>query len=216
LGIVGGHAIDDRQAGLDRSAMAGIDASLDRGGEDHAPTFLQADESIAPGRMIGREARARDRDQASAVGKPGERRRNMAECGVRYSAVDMRRDRERRIHQHHARPQRAIEMVVDVRGVVLRDGETGKELSQQPGTDVRQLVQGQRRAGELGEDGEQAGASRWLEHDIRWRDRGRGDGDEGQVDGRGELLQRLAFPRTARMRRQKSCDLAQHLQLAHG
>ena len=51
-GIVGGYAIEDRQAGLDRSCMAGIDAPLDRGGEDHAPTFLETEEGVAPGWMI--------------------------------------------------------------------------------------------------------------------------------------------------------------------
>ena len=141
--IVGGHAIDDRQASLDRRAMACIGAPLDRGGENHAPTFLEAEKSVAPGRMIGSEARACDRDQPPAVGKAGERRRDMAQSGVRDGAVDMRCDRERRVHQHHARPQRAIEIVVDVSGVMLRDRDTGEELVQQPGTGLRQLVQDQ-------------------------------------------------------------------------
>jgi hypothetical protein len=42
----------------------------------------------------------------------------------------MGRDRERWV-KHDARPQRAVEMVVDVRGVMLRNRETGQELAEQ-------------------------------------------------------------------------------------
>ncbi len=72
------HAIDDRQAGLDRRAVAGIDTTIDRRGEHDAAAFLEADKGVAPGRMVGRDAGASDRDQPPAIGKASERRRDMA------------------------------------------------------------------------------------------------------------------------------------------
>jgi len=47
-------------------------------------------------------------------------------------------------------------MVVDVSSVMPGDGDTGKELVQQPGTSLRQLVQDEPAARELGKNGEQA------------------------------------------------------------
>ena len=126
----------------------------------------------------------------------------------------MCRDRERRVHQDHARPQRPIEMVVDVSGVMPGDRDTGKELVQQPGASLGQFVQDEPAACELREDREQPGPCRGLEHDIGRSDCGRRGGNEGKLDRRGELLQCLALLGSTCMGGQKSSDLAQHLQHA--
>ncbi len=90
----------------------------------------------------------------------------MAQGGVRDSTVDMRRGRERRVHQHDARAHGIVEMVVDVSRIVASRRSTGKELPKQGRAGFRQLVQGQSAARELGKDGEQARAGRGLENEI--------------------------------------------------
>ncbi len=82
----------------------------------------------------------------------------MAQSGVRHGAVDMRRGRERRVHQHDARAYGIVEMVVDMSCVAACRRDTGKEPPEQSRAGLRQLVQGQSAARELGEDGEQARA----------------------------------------------------------
>ncbi len=69
-------------------------------------------------------------------------------------------------------------------------------------------------AGEFGEDGEQAGSGRRLQHEIGRRDRGGGAGREAERDRRRELLKRLALLGAARVGGEKARDLGQHRQ--HG
>ena len=66
----------------------------------------------------------------------------MPEGGVRDSTVDMRRGRERRVHQHDARAHGAVEIVVDVSRVVASRRSTGKELPKQGRAGFHQLIQG--------------------------------------------------------------------------
>ncbi len=51
----------------------------------------------------------------------------MAERGVCNSALDIRHDRERRIHQHDARYDRGIEVIVDLGRVEAGDRNGRKE-----------------------------------------------------------------------------------------
>ncbi len=81
----------------------------------------------------------------------------MEQGGIRDGAVDMSCDRERWVHENDARYDRAIEMIVDVRGVMAGDANVGKKLGQQSGARLRQLVQDEAAAYELRKDGEQAG-----------------------------------------------------------
>ena len=120
--IVGRYAVDHGEARLGRGAMPRINAAIDGGGEDDASTLLQSDEGVAPGGMVGRETGAGDRHQAAAFGETRERRRRYGAKRRRRPAVDMRRDREGRVHQHDARTHRGVEMIVDMGRVVLRDG----------------------------------------------------------------------------------------------
>jgi hypothetical protein len=87
-------------------------------------------------------------------------------------------------------------------------------LVQQAGADIGQLVEHERAACQLGEDGEQAGPGRGFQHQVCRRDRGGGAGRKTEHDRRRELLKCLALLGAARMRRQKHGDLGQHRQ--HG
>ena len=138
----------------------------------------------------------------------------MAQGGVGHAAIDIRERRERRVHQHDARNDAGVEMIVDLRGVEAGDGDAGEQMAEQPGARLGQLVENERPAGELGEDGEQAGAGRRLQHEIGGRDRGGGAGREAERDRRRELLKRLALLGAARVGGKKARDLGQHRQ--HG
>lgn len=170
--IFGGQLVDDGQPRVDGRAVLGIDRSVDGGGEDHAATLLQAGERRSPGRIVGREAGGGDCDQAAAGREARERRGDMAERSIGDAALDMRHDRERRIHQHDARHGGGIEMIVDLGRVEAGDGIGRKEGGKQVGAQLRQLVQNEPAARDLGEDGEKSGACRRLQHAVSRRDGG--------------------------------------------
>src|SRR5216683_462349 len=94
--------------------------------------------------------------------------------------------REGRVHQHDAWAYGSVEMVVDVGGVVPGDADSGEQAIEQTGAGVGDLVHDQAAAGELGMDGEEPGAGRWLQDDIRGRDCGGRAGDEAESDRGGE------------------------------
>ncbi len=128
----------------------------------------------------------------------------MAQRRVRHPAFHMGCRRERRVHQHHARPHRSIEMVVDVGGVVARDGNVLEQLAEQAGAGGGEFVKDQMTARQFGEDRKQAGPGRGLQHQIRERDRGGGARHQAERERGGELLQRLALFRAAGVRRQQA------------
>ncbi len=125
-GIVGRDAVDHGQPCVDGSAVAGIDATVDCCGEHDTPAFLQSDEAVAPGGIVGREIGAGDRNQAAALGEPRQRGRDVAQRSVGDASLDMRRHGKWRVHQHDARPDSRIEMIVNVRGIETRDGKAGE------------------------------------------------------------------------------------------
>ena len=84
-------------------------------------------------------------------------------------------------------------MVIDLRRVEPGDGDARKEARQQTGTGIRQLVEHERAAGQLGEYGKQTGPGGGLQHEVRRRNRGGGAGRETERDRRRELLERLAL-----------------------
>ena len=170
--ILGRHAVDHGEAGFGAGAVARIDAAVDGGREHHAPAFLQADEILAPGRIVRGQVGARDGDQAAAFGEAREGRADMAQGGVGDAPLDMRGGRERRVHQHEAGAKPRVEMIVDVGRIEAGDGHARKQPVEKSGARFGQLVEDERCAGDLGEDGEQAGAGRWLQHKIARRGRG--------------------------------------------
>ena len=127
----------------------------------------------------------------------------MAEGGISHAALDMGHDRERRVHQHHCRDQAGIEMIVDLGGVEAGDGQGRKEGGKQAGADLGQFVDEQRTAGDLGQDGEEPGAGRGLQHAVGVRDRRRRHRSEAERDRGGELLEGLRFLGTPGVGRQE-------------
>ena len=83
-------------------------------------------------------------------------------------------------------------------------GTPGKQLVEETGARFGELVEDERCAGKLGEDGEQAGAGRGLQHEIGRRERGREGGDEAERDRRRELLEGLALLGAAGVRGQQA------------
>ncbi len=208
-----GHAVDHGQPRLDRRAVPREYAAVHRRAEHHAPALLQSNEGGSPGRGVGGERRAGDRDQPPAVLQPRQRGGDVAIGGVGDAPFDVRADREGRVHQHHVRAHIGIEVVVDLRGVEARDGGGREQDGEKVGPRGGQLVQRERAARKIGEGGEQAGAGRRLEHEVTGGDRRGAGRDEPERDRRRELLERLALLRAAGVGRQQRRDLAQHGEL---
>ena len=204
--IAGGHFFEDGDPRRERRGVPGIDRAVDRGGEYDTAALSQAGEGIPPVRCVWREVRPGDRHQPSAGSKAGQRRGDMAIAGVGHPAGDIRHCREWWVHQHHARDRRTIQMIVDLGGVEAGDVNGRKEGGEQVGAGLGQFVEQERTAGDFGEDREQAGAGRRLQHDVARRDAGGGDGGEAERGRRGKLLERLALLGAARMRRQETGD----------
>ena len=125
-GIVGRDAVDDGQPRVDGGAVAGIDATVDGCGEHDTPALLQLHEAVAPGGIVGGEIGAGDRNQAAALGEPRQRGRDVPQRRVGDAPLDMRRHGKWRVHQHDARPDSRIEMIVNVGGIETRDGKAGE------------------------------------------------------------------------------------------
>ena len=94
--IVGGYAVDDRQARFSAGSVAGIDPAIDGRREHDAAALLQSDKAVAPGGIVGGEAGAGNGDQAAAFGETRQR-------GRRGDAAPHRRPGRR----HGRRPRRA-------------------------------------------------------------------------------------------------------------
>ena len=164
--IVGRPLVDHGQTGVDGRAVPGVDRAVDRGREHHAAALLQPDEGVGPCRVVRREARPGDGDEATAVGEAREGRADVTERGVGHAAIDMRHRRERRVHQHDARRNAGVEMIIDLRRVEPGDRDARKEMAEEPRAGFREFVEHERAAGELGENGEQAGPGRRLQHAV--------------------------------------------------
>ena len=208
---IGGRLlVDDEQPRVDGGAVLRIYRAVDRGGEHELAALLQAREGVGPGWIVGREARSGDRDETPAFAQPRQGRGDMAKRRVRHAPIDVRHRREGRVHQNHARRNPGVEMIVDLCRVEAGDGDAREQVIEQRRAGLGQLVQDQRAAGQLGEDGEQSGAGRRLEHPIGGRDGGGGARRDPERDGRRELLERLALLGAASVGGEKIRDLRQH------
>jgi hypothetical protein len=101
-------------------------------------------------------------------------------------------------------------MIVDLRRVEASYDDPREEVVEQRRACLGQLVQHERTAGDLGEDGEQSGAGRGFQHVIGRRNGRRGRDREAKRDRRRELLQRLALLGATRVGREKARDLREH------
>ena len=124
----------------------------------------------------------------------------------------MGRGREGRVHQHDARPDRRIETVVDLLGVVPADRDVAEQAAEQPGARLGDLVQGEPRLGELGEDRQEARAGGGFENEVGRGQCSRLGGDEAERDRRRELLELLGFLGPARLRRQPLGKPREHVE----
>ena len=146
------------QARVDSGAVLGIDTAVNRRREHDPALFLKPLEGISPHRIVGCDVRARDGDQASAFRKTGQHRADVSQCRIRHRAINMNRGREWRVHQDNARNDARIGVVVDVRGIKSRGGDGGKDLSENAGVALGDLIEDERGASQFCEDGQMAGA----------------------------------------------------------
>ena len=195
--VLGRDAIDHREPGLDRGAVAGIGLAGERRREDDAALLLQTHEAVAPGRLIGTDIAAGDGDEAAAFGETRKRGADMADGGFGEAALDMRRGREGRVHQNDARPDRGIETVVDLLGVVPGDRRTSR--NRRPSRPARVSAISFKASRALASSAKIASSPVPAEG-SRTRSaggqRGRLGGDEAERDRRRELLQAVRIPRT--------------------
>jgi hypothetical protein len=138
--------------------VPGVDRAIDGCGEDDSPALLQTHEVVAPIRVVRREARLRYGDEASALGQARQGRRNVPQRRVGPAPVDVGQRRERRVHQDDGRTDARIEVIVDLGRIEPGHADIRKEMREQAGPVIRQLVDRERGGGQLGKDGEQAGA----------------------------------------------------------
>jgi hypothetical protein len=206
------QSIDYGQPRLDGGTVLGEDRAGNRGCEDDAPAFLQTDEGVSPDRIVRGTTRPGDCGQPAAIGEPRQGRRDMAQGGVGHAAIDVRDGREWRVHQHDVWCDTDVEMIVDVCGVEARHRGAGKEERKKSSAGFGELVENERRARQLGQDGEQARAGRRLQHYVGRGDRGRGTRRKPKYDRCAELLKRFALFRAARVGWKKARELGQHRQ----
>ena len=214
--ILGGTLVDDGEPGFDGRAVPGVDAAVDGRREDDGAALLKAYEGIAPRGAVRRQARLRDGDEASAFGKTRQRGRDMAHRRVCSAPIDVGKRRERRVQQDDGGSDVDIEVVVDLRRVEAGHSHMREEMTEEAGAGLGQLVQGERGAGEFGEDGEEAGAGRWLEHAVGRRNRGGAGYRKPNGKWRGELLECLALLGAPGVAGQQARDLCQHRQQGGG
>ncbi|CDN96335.1 hypothetical protein BN949_05512 [Agrobacterium tumefaciens] len=129
---------------------------------------------------------------------------------VGNATLDMDASRERRIHQNDARSDGTLEVIVDMRGVVLRYWNAGEELLQQRVASSRIFVERKARAGEFRKNRHKAGSSRRFKNGVSRRDAGGARCDVGQRDRCRELLQGLALLGSTRVGRRQPRHLRQH------
>ncbi len=210
--IGGGDLVDHRQAGFHRRAVPGIKRTVDRGTEQHCAAVLETGESVAPFEIVGRKARAGDRDQPAAGSEASEGGGEVTPRGVGDDAVDMDAGRERRVHQDDSRTDRVVEIVVDMGRVVPRNRRLDEERLQKRAADWSVLVEGQARVRKLGPDSEQAGPARWFQDGVVGHDSCGAGRDKAKRHRRGKLLEVLAFLRAPCVARDQARDLRQHCQ----
>jgi hypothetical protein len=101
-------------------------------------------------------------------------------------------------------------MIVDMGRIEAGDGNAWEQVVEESGPRFSKLIEDERCAGHLGEDGEQAGAGRRLQHEIGGSRRGGEAGDKAERNRRRELLKSLALLGAAGVRGQQRRELAEH------
>ena len=189
--------VENRQASVERGAVARIGPSVDGHGEDRLRGRIEITERGLPDRAAGDAGMGRDGHEPAAGRQHGKRGTDMAQIRVVPAALDPGADRERGVHQHRRRHEPG-QVIRDGLGVAPVDGNARKEPFEQsrPGrgefVEV-ELLAGGRAERTVGHDGEDAGAGRRFQHPVAGADHGRLNRGIGQRQGRGELLQSHLF-----------------------
>jgi hypothetical protein len=109
----------------------------------------------------------------------------MAERGLGKALLDIGRSREGRVHQHDCGADFRRETVVDLLRVVPGHGRcVAEEATEEPGAGLRDLVEKQPRAGELGKDRQEPCSGGGFEDQVGRGQRCRLGGDEAERDRR--------------------------------
>ena len=142
----------------------------------------------------------------------------MAQIGVMAHAVDPGRDRERRVHQHHAGCDGG-QTVGDGLGVVAGHRRIREQPGEKSGAHAGEFVQVQGAGGPVPErtlrhHGQHPGAGRGLQHGISRTDRGGLQRRVGERQRGGELLEFHLFFRTPGLGRLQGGERLQHCE--HG
>ena len=166
-----GAALQHGEAGVEPGAAPCVGAAVDGHGEDAARRGIETADGVAQ-RAMGRG----DGDQPSARRQHRGRRADMAQVGVVPAAVDARRRREGRVHQHDGRADVA-QPVGDGLGVEGRHDRLRKQPGQEPRPCLRVLVEMQIAGGGVaqrafGHHRQHAGAGGGFQHDVARPDRG--------------------------------------------
>ncbi len=192
--------------------MAGERRAVDCRHERHAGLLLQPHERRAPGGLFRREPPPGDGDETASRLQPRQGGADVPPGGVGRAARHMRHDGEGWVHHNDGGADGRVEMIVDLRGVALRDWSRREEPREQARPGRGQLVERQPAAPELGEDGEEPRAGRGLEHEVAGLDVcGRHD-RPAEFDRGGELLEGRALLRAPGLRRQHRRELRQERQ----
>ncbi len=210
--ILGRPLVEDSEAGLDGRAVSREHRAVDSRREHHARLLLQPHERAVPGGFLGREPPAGDGDETASPVQTRQGGADVPPSGVGGTGPHMRHGREGRVHDDDRGADCRVEMVVDLRGVVMRDQRRRKQLGEQAGAHWRQFVERKLAALELGEDGEQARAGRGLQHEVAGLDVRRGHHRPAERDRRRELLEDRALLRTPGMRRRQRREPAEQRQ----
>ena len=209
-----GAALDNGEPRVESGAAPGIGPTVDGHGEDGARGAVG--EGVAPGGIAGDAVGRGDGGEPAARRQHREGRADMAQIGVVADAVDPRRRRERRVHQHDRRPDAGQE-VGEGLGVVAGDGGAGKQPREQPGADGRYLVQmqvsgGAAPHGALRHHGEHAGPCRGLQHGVAGADGGGPEGGIGEGERGRDLLEANLVLGALRVRGLQGGDRREHRQ----
>jgi hypothetical protein len=143
---------------------------------------------LGPGPARGVDAIGQDRGATAPDAEPHERGTEVPE---RSLAVGMTADaaRERWIDEDRRRPNARRQQIVDQLGVVAGDSHAGEGGSKHLGAGRIDLVEDETRAGAPREGGEEAGAGRRFEHQVRGRNARRQCSEVGDRGRRRELLE---------------------------
>ena len=127
------------------------------------------------------------------------------EGGVAHPAIDVRRDRRRRVHQHDCRADIAGKTVINLRCVVAGYDAGGKKPIEQTSAGPGEFVDRQPSACHLRMDRQQARSGGGFQNTVILNNSGSDRSNKAKTGGRRELLQRRALLRSPALRGQECC-----------